>query len=65
MEIVRFDCKEDFERYYNENGLCGSIMCWSNIEEPTHYPCILVWKEFEGDEGINIQGVYIYREDLL
>jgi hypothetical protein len=64
MEKVRFNNKEEFKRYYKENHLCGSIVCWSDIEEPTHYPCILVWKEFDDGEEENIYGIYIYQEDL-
>lgn len=45
MKKVRFNNKAKFEKYYWENYLCGSPVIWSDIEEPLHYPCILVWKK--------------------
>ena len=64
MKKVRFDSKEEFEKYYRENNLGSSIVCWSFIEKPTHYPCILVWKFFDDGEEETIHGVFVYKEDL-
>ena len=64
MEKVRFDNKTEFERYREANHLGGTICCWSDIEEPTHYPCILVWKEIDDSEEEHIYGVFVYQEDL-
>ena len=64
MKKVRFNSEIEFEKYYKENNLCGSIVCWSFIKKPSHYPCILVWKEVDDGESETIYGVYIYQEDL-
>ena len=65
MKKVIFNNETEFEKYYKENHLCGSIICRSFIEKPSHYPCILAWKKFDDGEEETIYGVYIYKEDLI
>jgi hypothetical protein len=64
LKKVRFNSEKDFNQYYEENDLGGTICCWSHIKKPTHYPCILVWYHYDDGEEESIFGKFIYKEDL-
>lgn len=52
--LEAYDIKDEYRRY-------GSIS--NMIDQPTHYPCILVWYE-DDSHGSTYWGEFVYLDDF-
>lgn len=64
LNKVRLNNVEEYNKLFKEE-LIGGFCCFGFHDKPTHYPCILVYKDVDYGDDESILGAIIYSEDLL